>query len=61
MDPFLLMASPRSSLVGVPFRPAIPNRLRIIRARERPRSRAAAQLERVIRAIVIQRTSGSLS
>ena len=58
MDPFLLMASPRPSLVGIPFRPAIPNRLRIIRARERPRSRAAAQLERVIRGIVTERIRG---
>lgn len=59
MDPFLLLAAPRPALAGVPFRPAIPNRLRIIRARERPRSRAAAQLERVIRGIILQRTSES--
>lgn len=56
MDPFLLIAHPRPSLAGVPFRPAISNRLRIIRARERPRSRAAAQLERVIRSVIAQRT-----
>jgi DNA-binding transcriptional LysR family regulator len=59
MDPFLLIANSPPALVGVPFRPAIPNRLRIIRARERPRSRAAAQLERVIRAIVLKRTNES--
>jgi hypothetical protein len=43
----------------VPFRPTIPNRLRIIRARERPRSRAAAQLERAIRDEIVKRTGGS--
>jgi DNA-binding transcriptional LysR family regulator len=59
MDPFLLAANTARSLVGVPFRPAIPNRLRIIRARERPRSRAAAQLERVIRSVIFERTSKS--
>lgn len=59
MDPFLLLAASRPALTGVPFRPAIPNRLRIIRARERPRSRAAAQLERVVRGIILQRTSES--
>ena len=59
MDPFLLIASQRPSLVGVPFRPTIPNRLRIIRARERPRSRAAAQLERAIRDEIVKRTGGS--
>ncbi len=53
MDPFLLVAQPRSKLVAVPFRPAFPNRLRIIRARERPRSRAAASVERAIRAMVL--------
>lgn len=47
-EPFLHIARPRGTIVGVPFRPAIPLHLRIIRARERPRSRAAGQLERVI-------------
>lgn len=59
MDPFLLVASHRPGLAAVPFRPAIPNRLRIIRARERPRSRAAAQLEKLIRGIVLERISDS--
>ena len=52
MDPFLLVAQPRPGLVALQFRPAFPNRLRVIRARERPRSRAAAALERAIRASV---------
>ena len=43
----------------MPFRPAFQNRLRIIRARERPRSRAAAQLERHIRAMVLARIGAS--
>ena len=59
MDPFLLIATHRPALVGVPFRPAFQNRLRIIRARERPRSRAAAQLERHIRAMVLARIGAS--
>ena len=52
IDPFLHLGRPRPGLVGVPFRPSIPCRLRVIRARERPRSRTAAQLERVIRDLV---------
>jgi DNA-binding transcriptional LysR family regulator len=59
MDPFLLLGAPRASLVGVPFRPLIPNRLRIIRARERPRSRAAAQLERLVRDVVLEKVAAS--
>ena len=59
MDPFLLIAASRPTLVSVPFRPAFPNRLRIIRARERPRSRAAAQLEKHIRAMVLARIGAS--
>jgi DNA-binding transcriptional LysR family regulator len=59
MDPFLLIASHHPALVGVPFRPAIPNRLRIIRARERPRSRAASQLERAIRELIVRRIAAS--
>lgn len=55
MDPFMLIAKPRAGLAAVPFRPAFPNRLRVIRARERPRSRAAAGVERAIRAAVLQR------
>lgn len=48
-EPFMQITHPRATLASVPFRPSIPLRLKIIRARERPRSRAAAQLERVIR------------
>lgn len=59
MDPFLLVGSHRPGLAAVPFRPAIPNRLRIIRARERPRSRAAAQLEKLIRGVVLERIGAS--
>ena len=59
MDPFLLVASHRPGLATVPFRPVIPNRLRIIRARERPRSRAASQLEKLIREVVQARISAS--
>ena len=59
MDPFLLIAAGRPTLVGVPFRPAFQNRLRIIRARERPRSRAAAQFEKHIRAMVLSRIGAS--
>jgi DNA-binding transcriptional LysR family regulator len=59
MDPFLLMAAHRPALAAVPFRPVFPNRLRIIRARERPRSRAAAQFERSIRGVILARTSAS--
>ena len=59
MDPFLLMAVHRPTLAAVPFRPVFPNRLRIIRARERPRSRAAAQFERVIRATILSRIGAS--
>lgn len=59
MDPFLLAASHRSTLAAVPFRPAIPNRLRIIRARERPRSQAAGHLARIVRAVVLERIGSS--
>lgn len=59
MDPFLLVASPRASLVGIPFRPSFPNRLRIIRPRERPRSRAAAKLEGLIRDVMVKRIGRS--
>ena len=59
MDPFLLVANPRASLVAIPFRPSFPNRLRIIRARERPRSRAAAKLEGIVRDIVLKRIGRS--
>lgn len=58
IDPFLLATGFRPGLVGIPFRPAIPLRLRIIRPRERPRSRAAAQLEREIRAMVERTMAG---
>jgi DNA-binding transcriptional LysR family regulator len=56
MEPFLFVARPRRDVVGVPFRPAIPFKLRIIRARERPRSRAAGQLERAVRQEIATRT-----
>lgn len=59
IDPFLLIGAPRPALVGVPFRPAIPLRLRVIRPRERPRSRAAARLEREVRALIASRTRES--
>lgn len=59
MDPFLLVAGGRPALAGVPFRPALPNRLRIIRARERPRSQAAARLEKFIRDVVQARIKAS--
>ncbi len=59
MDPFLLIAAGRPTLVGVPVRPAFPHRLRLIRARERPRSRAAAQFEKQIRAVVLARIGAS--
>jgi DNA-binding transcriptional LysR family regulator len=53
-EPFLYISRPRPGLVGVPFRPAVPFQLRMIRARERPRSRAAAQLERVVRSTILK-------
>lgn len=53
-EPFLYISRPRPGLVGVPFRPAVPFQLRMIRARERPRSRAAAQLERAVRAAIVK-------
>jgi DNA-binding transcriptional LysR family regulator len=59
MDPFLLVAQPRAALAAVPFRPTFPNRVRIIRARERPRSRAAGELEREIRETILRRTERS--
>jgi DNA-binding transcriptional LysR family regulator len=59
LDPFLLVAAPRASLVGISFRPAFPNRLTIIRARERPRSRAAARLEAIVRDVVVKRVARS--
>ncbi|MEO6269775.1 MAG: LysR family transcriptional regulator [Lautropia sp.] len=59
MDPFLLVASPRASLTAIPFRPSFPNRLRIIRPRERPRSRAAARLEAIVHDMMMRRLSKS--
>jgi hypothetical protein len=52
IDPFLMIGVARAALAIVPLRPAIPLRPRIIRARDRPRSRAATQLARDIRAEV---------
>jgi DNA-binding transcriptional LysR family regulator len=52
IDPFLMLGGPRRGLTARPFRPSIPLRLSIVRARERPRSRAAAQLATEVRAIV---------
>ncbi|MGE0799708.1 MAG: LysR family transcriptional regulator [Lautropia sp.] len=59
MDPYLMVASPRPSLVAIPFRPSFPNRLRLIRPRERPRSRAAAQFETIIRDTIVRRIARS--
>ncbi len=59
MDPFLLVALPRPALVGIPFRPAFANRLRIVRAAERPRSRAASLLESIIREVILEFTGKS--
>ena len=56
IDPYLLLAGPRPGIVAIPFRPAIPNRLRVVRARERPRSRAADRLEAVVREVIATRT-----
>lgn len=59
IDPFLLIGQPRRGLTTVPFRPLIPLRLRIIRPRERPRSRAAAELEKEIRTTVTALTKAA--
>lgn len=59
VDPFMLIARPHPDLVIISYRPAIPNRLQIIRARERPRSRAAHQLERIIRKSILEHTNAS--
>jgi len=59
VDPFSLLASPAIPVAVVPFRPAIPNRLRIIRGRERPRSQLGAHLARVLQEVVRERTANS--
>jgi len=59
VDPFSLLVSPAIPVAVVPFRPAIPNRLRIIRGRERPRSQLGAHLARVLQDVVRERTAGS--
>jgi DNA-binding transcriptional LysR family regulator len=59
IDPFLMIGAARLSLAIVPLRPSIPLRPRIIRARDRPRSRAATQLARDIRAEVTTLTRDS--
>ena len=59
VDPFSLLATPNLAVAVVPFRPAIPNRLRIIRARERPRSRFGATFARVLQDVVRERTAAS--
>ena len=59
IDPFLLVGTPHAALSAVPFRPTIPYRLRIVRARERPRSRATAQLALVLRRTVSDLTAGT--
>jgi len=59
VDPFSLLATPTLAVAVVPFRPAIPNRLRIIRARERPRSRLGATFARVLQDVVRERTASS--
>jgi len=48
IDPFLWAAVPRSGLIAIPFSPSYSNRIRVIRARERPRSRPASRLEQLI-------------
>jgi DNA-binding transcriptional LysR family regulator len=59
VDPFSLLALPILPVAVVPFRPAIPNRLRIIRPRERPRSRLGATFARTLQQIVRERTASS--
>ena len=58
IDPFLWVAAPRSGLVAIPFNPSYSNRIRIIRARERPRSRGASRLEQLIRQTLRERVAG---
>ena len=59
VDPFSLLAAPNLAVAAVPFRPAIPNRLRIIRARERPRSRLGAAFTRLLQDVVKERIAAS--
>ncbi len=59
IDPFLLLGVDNPALAAVPFRPTIPYRLRIVRARQRPRSRVAEQLEVELRRTVKQLARGS--
>ncbi|OGA73060.1 MAG: hypothetical protein A3G81_19195 [Betaproteobacteria bacterium RIFCSPLOWO2_12_FULL_65_14] len=54
IDPFLLLGVNTPALSAVPFRPTIPYRLRIVRARQRPRSHVAEQLEVELRRTVKQ-------
>lgn len=56
IDPVILIGNPMPTLAAVPFRPAIPLRPRVIRARERPRSPITAHLIRVLRAVVTELT-----
>jgi DNA-binding transcriptional LysR family regulator len=57
IDPFLWAAAPRSELVAIPFNPSYSNRIRVIRARERPRSRPASRLEQLIRQTLRERVA----
>ena len=59
VDPFSLLVSPGLPVAAVPFRPAIANRLRIIRGRERPRSQLGAHLARVLHDVVSECTAAS--
>ena len=63
IDPFLLIGGSHPAVAAVAFRPAIPLRPRIIRARDRPHSRAALQFSRQTRAMVgeLARTSAFLA
>lgn len=60
IDPFLLLGLNTPTLSVVPFRPIIPYRLRIVRARQRPKSRVAEQLEVELRRTVTQLARDSL-
>lgn len=59
VDPYSLLATPGLAVAVVPLRPAIPNRLRIIRARERPRSRFGAAFTRLLQDVIKERTAHS--
>lgn len=54
IDPFLMIHGGHSTVVPITLRPGIPLRPRIIRARDRPHSRAALQFSRETRAVVAE-------